>query len=100
SAPTRSSRVRESRSVLRGEQTIEERPVALHGDAKVLGRDVLTLRPLPLERRALLGEDLGHALHRLRDQAVGLFHGVSGLVDGSGLDGVPWVPEVAAFLAR
>src|SRR5688500_2026390 len=47
----------------RGQQPLEERPVALQGDAEVLRGDVLAAAPLLLEAVALRRETLRKPLH-------------------------------------
>src|SRR5689334_19108843 len=61
-APTRAVRA-PGRCALRRRRALEERAVALQGDAQVLGRDVLAVAPPLLEALALGGEALGESLH-------------------------------------
>jgi hypothetical protein len=51
--------------------------VALEGDAKILGGDVVALAPLVFELRSLVGEDLGEPLDGRGDKLVGLLHDVA-----------------------
>lgn len=77
------------RQTLYGQQASEEGAVALEGDAKVFGRDIVAAVPLGLEAAALLGKHLSQALHRLGDEVVGILHRPARFVDEPCLDGVP-----------
>lgn len=84
---------------LDGEQPIEKRTVALQGDSEVLGRDVVTARPLVLQIGALPGEEVGQSLHALRDQCVGLLDGIARIVHESRLDLLPASRKVSVSSA-
>jgi hypothetical protein len=68
---------------------MEERTVALQGDAQVFGGDVVATIPLMFEIGALFREDLREALHGRGDQSIRLLNGFARLVDEAGLEFVP-----------
>src|SRR5690349_4899758 len=68
------------------EQAIEERAVARHGDAQVLRGGAVALGPLPLQRRALVGEGLRQVAHHVGHERVGVLDRALGPVHEPRLD--------------
>src|SRR4051794_18487472 len=88
-----------AREALRRQQPLEERAVALQGEAQVLGRHVLPATPLALEALALGREALGEALHDLRDELVGALDRLARAVDEACLDVLPGALELGVVVA-
>ncbi len=79
---------------LEGEQAIKERAITPEALTEILGGYVVALGPLFFELCAFVGELLGDSLYYVRDEAVGLLDGLTGLVDEGGLDLIPTCAEV------
>ena len=52
---------------LDGEEAAEKAAIALQGDAKILGRDIITASPLALQYLTFVGKYLGDALDSFGD---------------------------------
>src|SRR4029453_11457596 len=76
------------------EESVEEGPVALEREPKVLRIDLLVAAPLLLEPRALVREALGEAHHQLGNQAVRVLAGTPRLVHEPRLDVGPALSQL------
>src|ERR1017187_2417299 len=74
---------------LNGEKTPEKRPIAAQCKPEILGRYALVAVQLPLKLRPFIRKYLRQALHRTRDQTIGLLHRAAGFVHKATLDGIP-----------
>ena len=81
------------------QQAIEEAAVSLECDAKVLGGGISTTRPLLLQVRPLLREDLGQSLDRGSHQRIGALHRLAWFIHEPRLDVGPAMAEVLGLAA-
>src|SRR5215472_2882562 len=84
--------------LLKAEQPVEESAVAAQCLTQVLGGDLSAAVPLLLEFRAFVGEELRDALYCGGDQRIGVFDGLSWLVDEHALGSVPASAKILQFV--
>ena len=77
---------------------MEERAVALEGDAKVFSTDMIATVPLLFEMGAFFGEGFGEAADGGGYERIGILHRAARFVDEAGLNDVPAVPHLVGFI--